>query len=345
MQKIYLLTNHRGAFGNKYRARPYHSGMDKELLSRVFTDNGYNVVYLSPAEIDFRDKKYIGSLILYTTTEDFKEYYKQYVEDIVFGLVNVGAQVIPNYIYLRAHHNKVFMEIIRDIQNFEPLNNIETQKFGTLEEFQKHFNITQAPIVVKTSSGASSVGVYLGKGYKDLLAKVRTASKTKHIREDIKELVRKYKHKGYKSVSRYRQKFITQNYIPNLSKDWKVLVYGDKYYILERPVRKNDFRASGSGKENYLFGAKATIPNGIFDYTKSVYDQLNVPMLSIDIAYANDQFYTLEFQFVGFGTSGQQLSENYFILKDGEWIPIYEELELEEVYASSVVKYLSRQRV
>lgn len=340
MEKLYLLTNHRGAFGNKYKAHTYHSGMDKEMLAKVFSDKGYEVEFLSPAEIDFRDRKYIDSIILYTTTEDFMEYYKQYVEDIVLGFSNVGAHVIPNYVYLRAHHNKVFMEILRDIQSFEPLNNIKTQKFGTLEEFQKFFKLGENPVVLKTSSGASSLGVYLGKGYKDLLAKVKRASKTYHLREDLKELVRRYRHKGYKPVSRNRKKFITQNFIPNLSNDWKVLVYGEKYYILERPVRKNDFRASGSGKDNYLFGSEATIPDGIFDYAKLVYDQLDVPMLSLDIAYANDQFYTLEFQVVGFGTSGQQLSNNYFIKNESKWIPIYEKLELEEVYASSVIYYL-----
>ena len=36
MENIYLLTNHRGAFGNKYKAQPYHSGMDKERLISYF---------------------------------------------------------------------------------------------------------------------------------------------------------------------------------------------------------------------------------------------------------------------------------------------------------------------
>jgi len=339
MEKIYLLTNHRGAFGNKYKTSPYHSGMDKLRLSSFFKDKGYKVIFISPSEIDFRDKKYKNALVLYTTTEDNKEYYKLYIEDIVLGLETIGANVIPSFIYLKSHHNKVFMEILRDIQDFKPLNNIETQKFGTLEEFQRYFKTGEDNIVVKMASGASSLGVFLGKGYKDLLNKVKKASKTFHIKEDIKELVRKYKHKGYKPVSRNRNKFVTQNFIPNLSNDWKILIYSDKYYIVERPVRKNDFRASGSGKEKYLFGAEVNIPNGIFDYAKSIYNKLNVPMLSIDIAFANDQFYTLEFQFTGFGTSGQQLSNNFFVNKDDTWVPIYQKLDLEQVYADSIIGF------
>ena len=339
MENIYLLTNHRGAFGNKYKAQPYHSGMDKEKLANYFKKHNYKVIFMSPSEVDFRDKKYKNSIVLYTTTEDNKEYYKLYIEDIVLGLEAIGAKVLPNFISLKSHHNKVFMEILRDVQDFEHLNNIKKQKFGTLEEFQKHFKRSEDKVVVKMASGASSLGVFLGNGYKDLLAKVKKASKTFHFKEDVKEGLRKLKHKEYIPVSSHRNKFITQNFIPNLANDWKILVYLDKYYIFERPVRTNDFRASGSGKEKYLFGENANIPDGIFDYAKSIYDTLNCPLLSIDIAYANDQFYTLEFQFTGFGTSGQQLSENYFSLQDGNWQPVYEKLDLEQVYADSIIGF------
>jgi len=45
----------------------------------------------------------------------------------------------------------------------------------------------------------------------------------------------------------HRSKFIVQEFIPDLSNDWKVLVFWDKYYVLRRKNRPNDFRASGSG--------------------------------------------------------------------------------------------------
>lgn len=339
MENVYLLTNHRGAFGNKYKAQPYHSGMDKKKLTTFFETYNYKAVFMSPSEINFRDTKYKDSIVLYTTTEDYKEYYKLYIEDIVLGLEAIGAKVLPNFICLKSHHNKVFMEILRDIQDFNPLNNIETQKFGTFEEFERHFKKGEDKIVVKMASGASSLGVFLGNGYSDLLEKVKNASKTFHFKEDIKEMLRKLKHKKYIPVSRHRNKFITQNFIPKLTNDWKILVYLDRYYIVERAVRDNDFRASGSGKEKYLFGDKACIPDGIFDYAKSIYDKLDSPMLSIDIAYANNQFYTLEFQFTGFGTSGQQLSENYFSHQNGKWEVIYEKLDLEQVYVDSIIGF------
>ena len=134
MDNIYLLTNHRGAFGNKYGAQPYHSGMDKNKINSFFEKHNYKVVFMSPSEINFRDKKFKDSIVLYTTTEDNKEYYKLYIEDIVLGLETIGAKVLPNFICLKAHHNKVFMEILRDIQDFKPLNNIERLRWSNIQK-------------------------------------------------------------------------------------------------------------------------------------------------------------------------------------------------------------------
>ena len=84
MEDIYLITNHKGAFGNKYKTSPYHSGMDKLKLTGFFKENGYKVIFISPSEIDLRDKKYINAIVLYTTTEDNKEYYDVNEGEIFF---------------------------------------------------------------------------------------------------------------------------------------------------------------------------------------------------------------------------------------------------------------------
>lgn len=339
MKKIYLITNYRGAFGNKYKTTPHHSGMNKELLSRFFSEYDFDVSFLSSSEIDFRSEVYKNAIILYTTTEDPNGLYKSYIEDIVCGLEQIGAVVIPDFIHLKSHHNKVFMEILRDTYNIDELNNIHTQKFGSKEEFDTFFIKTNLPIVIKKASGASSIGVFLGQSYNDIINKVKIASRSFNLSWGIKEKLRSFKYKNYSQISVYRNKFITQNFIPGLSNDWKVLVYYDKYYIVERPVREHDFRASGSGKEKYLFGKQVNIPAGLLNYVNIIFDKMNVAMLSIDIAQSNNQFYTLEFQFTGFGTSGQQLSNEYFKKIDGEWIVVEEKLLLEKVYTDSVVKF------
>jgi glutathione synthase/RimK-type ligase-like ATP-grasp enzyme len=42
-----------------------------------------------------------------------------------------------------------------------------------------------------------------------------------------------------------------QNFIPNNNSDTRIIVIGEKAFALKRFVRKNDFRASGSGSFSY----------------------------------------------------------------------------------------------
>ena len=87
MENIYLLTNHRGAFGNKYKATPYHSGMDKERLTTCFKRHNYNAVFMSPSELDFRDKKYkvkplkVDNYLSWGTPTDYESYQKKYFSE------------------------------------------------------------------------------------------------------------------------------------------------------------------------------------------------------------------------------------------------------------------------
>ena len=62
-------------------------------------------------------------------------------------------------------------------------------------------------------------------------------------------------------------------------------------------VRDNDFRASGSHK--FIF--KEDIPDGILDFAKLIFDILNVPNLSIDVAFDGNKFHLLEFQAIYYG--------------------------------------------
>ena len=91
--------------------------------------------------------------------------------------------------------------------------------------------------------------------------------------------------------SKNRKKFIVQNFISGLDNDWKILIYGKYYYVMFRPNKKNDFRASGSGHDNYIYGDKTPIPKGLLTFAKSVYEYLNVPNISLDVAYNGEEFF------------------------------------------------------
>jgi hypothetical protein len=74
--------------------------------------------------------------------------------------------------------------------------------------------------------------------------------------------------------------------IPGLENDWKILCFGDKFFVLRRANRDNDFRASGSGK----FVFRRDLPKGMLEFALKVYLHLEVPNLSVDIAF-NGEFY------------------------------------------------------
>lgn len=344
MSSIYLITNHKGNFGNKYKSIPYHSGLNKDLLSKLFINKGIEPIFTTLSDFNFRDKDYKGKNILYTSTEDKGGYYKSYLEDVIYALDLNGANVIPSFTYLKAHHNKVFMEIIRDFTPNKSVQSLLSKRIGTDLEFENQKNnFTEDNYVIKKASGASSIGVFLAKNKAELEVKIKEALKVQSSLYDrFKEFVREIKHKGYNKITNYRSKIIVQEYIPFLQNDWKVLVYGDKYFIVERPVRKNDFRASGSGKDNYNFGKDATIPNGIFDFAEDIYKSFNVPFISLDIAFDGEKFYLFEFQFIAFGTSTVQLSKHFFIKENNEWIDKQIDFEYEELFVESIINFINK---
>lgn len=338
MKKIYLLTDYKGYYGSKYTAKPYRSGMDKKLLEKYFTDCGFQVKYIAFSDIDFRKIDFKDQYVLYTSSEDIGYHYKDYIEDMVLGLSLQGARIIPEYKYLRANNNKVFMEILRDLLDGKDGRYIKTHHFGTIEELKEKIDKFQYPVVIKSATGAMSRGVFLADNGNQLIKIAEKISRTKYLFKELWDLGRSIKHKGYKKESKYRKKFIVQNFIPGLNNDWKILIYGDKYYILYRGVRKNDFRASGSGK----FYFYTDLPNGILDYAENIFRKFNVPNLSIDVGYNSGKFYLIEFQMIYFGTTTIEKAPFYYTKEDSKWIRHNNKSELEKAYVDSIVKYIEK---
>lgn len=339
MRKIFLITDYKGQFGSKQKTDSYMGGFNRDLLSERFSELGYQAEYIQFADIDFKSNLFTGQLVNYTSSEDKGFHYKDYIEDIIYGLQVKGAIVLPDYRFLRANNNKVFMEILRDIGEYSEMQNIESKKYGTLKELEDR--ATNGEFVIKQAAGAMSQGVMLSKNRKDLLRKVRKITRTRYLWAEIWDLKNKFKHRGYNPDSLYRKKFIIQDFVPGLDKDWKVLIYGEKYYILERKTRKNDFRASGSG----MFSFIRDLPEGILDFASGVFKAMKVPHLSMDIAFDGKSFYLLEFQAVYFGTKTLEFSEFYFIPTEEGWKIIDESSELEQVYAESIDRHVKMNKI
>ena len=335
-QTIYALTDYKGYFESKYNAIPYNSGMDKKLLKRYFSALDFEVVFIPISEvINYPSNFWVKKIVVYTSSEDTGYHYKSFIEDIVYYLELSDAKVIPSFKYLRANNNKVFMELLRHRFNND-IGNIQSTVFGCYEEAEKNSKIFNFPLVYKQAAGAMSEGVGSIKNQKELVRKLKKVSRTPYLFRELWEYGRSIKYNGYIRESKYRKKFIVQELIKGLDGDYKVLVLGDKYYVLQRKVRKDDFRASGSGIKIFV----KEIPAGILEFAHLCKKLLDVPNVSIDIGYNGDSFFLIEFQCLYFGSYTLTYSDFYwhktgndkFELKEGGSV-------LEEEYVRSIVNF------
>ena len=345
MKKITILTDYKDVFGSKYDAAPYRSGMDKDVLKVEFEKYEINVRYVAFSDVDFSED-WSSKIVLYTSSEDNEYRYKSYIEDIVYGLELKGAVVIPRYSHLKANNNKVFMEILRASLLSDVCGN-GSRMFGTLEEAKKAISKNEIlfPVVLKQAEGACSSGVGKADNPKELETLIKSMCATKDIAFDTRDYLRAYKHKGYIRESMYRGKFILQPMIKGLGNDWKLLIFGNKIFNLKRHVRKNDFRASGSHND-YKIGSDSGLTSEMMDFAYDIYNRLNVPMLSFDLAYDGKQCYMIEFQSLYFGSSTFLLCKDYYCKQDNGWLLNPKESDsYEELYAWSINEYLVKNNI
>ncbi len=341
-KEIIALIDYKNHFGFSAGSKFYRSGMDIELLKKFSMEKGYSFKMMHFNDLDFRNLKTEDTLYIYTSQEDPGYHYKGYIEDIVYSLELGGAYVLPKYKYLRANNNKVFMELLRDLSKDEDFHKIKSNGFGTFEELEMSNVVANEKKVIKKAAGATSKGVFLSSNQSELLKTAKKVSSSPWTWDGIKDLVRPYLHKGYIPNSRNRKKFIIQNFIPDLKNDWKILVFGDKYFIEYRGVRENDFRASGSHKFLFNDDIADRIPAGIFHFAEKIKNILQNPHFSIDIGFVNNVFYVFEFQALSFSSYAQLKSTCYYERKGEEFIRVNENFPLEYLYIDSLIQYYEK---
>lgn len=340
MNKIYALTDYKGYFGSKWKAIPYRSGFNQQDLRTIFNKFHLEVEFIRYQDVIF-SKSWENKIVIYTSSEEAGFYYKSFIEDVVLGLERAGAILLPGFDFLRANNNKVYMEILREQLLDERFEGNVSKGYGTLDELLIDLkkNKIDFPCVIKKAAGAMSRGVFLAKTENELIHNAKKISKTSNLRIVIKELIRAKKHSGYKVESKYQKKFIIQKFIPDLKNDWKILIFGNHYYVLNRGIKQNDFRASGS-HYNYKAGSGAELPVNLLDSVRRLYEKLDVPHLSVDFAFDGDNVIIHEFQAVYFGTSTMEFSKDLYSFENGEWEIIKANFTQEEEYVWGIVKYL-----
>jgi glutathione synthase/RimK-type ligase-like ATP-grasp enzyme len=339
-KNIIILTDYKGFFGSKQYSPIYRGGMDIPKLIQYFSKQGYHAKAVRIADLNMVDILQNRPFVLYNSAEDKHGFYKSFIEDVIFNLEENGIQVLPKYAYLKAHNNKVAMELLRMRSNYPPIQTIQTKVFGTFEEVKAQAQTFKYPVVIKAAAGAMSKGVGKAESPEQLIQKAKSISKSRNFWHDLKDVLRLVKYrKKYVKESFHRKKIIVQNLIPNLSNDWKVLVYGNRCYALYRGVRKGDFRASGSGD----FQFRKEIPEGMLDYAIAIKNYFNVPHISLDIGFDGKVFHLIEFQFINFGTTTIEKAPFYFIQNNSNWDIVNAKSDLEEIYVDSVCNFIENE--
>lgn len=341
---IYILTDYLHRFESKVPAVPYRSGFDKEKLKAEFIKLDYNPIFLNFSSIDFSSIDFCDKFVIYTSSEDGGLFYKGFIEDILWGIKLQGGKLLPDLVYQRAHHNKVFMEVLRDVAKID--RNLQTRYFGSLKEIKDNIGVINFPAVIKSSGGSGSKGVKLVKNRDQLFKAAKKLTNSCSWYGQILEyglLLKRYVQKMgfFDKETIFRKKIVIQDFIQGLNHDWKVLIYGNKYYVLQRLNRKNDFRASGSGVLFPIDDKRFYMPEGLLDFACDIYKKLKTPNLSLDIAYDSKDFYLIEFQGIYFGTYTQTISKKYFEKQGNNWIKVNNDLELETVYTQSINEYIN----
>lgn len=341
MKKILILVDYKKTFYSSLRRKP--KTLNLELISEYFKKKGWDIEIKEFWEVPFSDA-YKGVPILYQSSQDKNLFYKSYIEDIILGLETLGAIPIPDFKYLRAHENKVFMEILRDIYLED--SSIKSLKFGVYEDLIKNLPNLRNKSVIKLAEGHGSTSVKLfkkdetTKGIRKMtksdLKMDALGSKMELLKRKAKKLFKLKKERIVERESLNRRKFVVQNFIENLSGDFKVLIYFDKYFVLYRKTNYKDFRASGSG----MFEFRKDLPNGLLDYANKIFARFEVPFISMDIGFNGKKFFLFEFQFVRFGTKAIEDAPFFWQKKGGRWAFVVGKTILEKEFVYSVDEFI-----
>jgi len=332
-KKILILVD----FLNFLRSDLYKcSTLNLDTVKSVLSKNGYEVEIKSFQDI-LNSKVKPKNYIIWYSSSDFISY-KNYIEDILLYLQEDNI-LIPPFEMFRAHENKGYQEILRRKLDL-PL--LESHYFGTLSELHQIIDNIDFPLVLKHVEGSGSLKVQLIKNSNQLIKRVKKESKVKSFLINLsKNYLKRYVFTNRYSYdnsleSVYYKNYVLQKYIPGLVSDWKVLVFYDKYYVLERFPKRNDFRASGSGIFSYReFDFK------LLDFCKDIFVKLNNPWAGFDVVKSEEKYHLLELQGIYLGPATLLNSPYYFIKQNDRWIKIEERSDLSTEYAESIVKYLT----
>jgi len=292
-----------------------------------------------------------NAVLFYTAS--YNENYQQYIRDVILDISIIRKDVVllPNLDQLFSFENKGYQELLKRRLKIQQ---VKGRYYGDIEDYFKDNYKKEIPFVFKTLKGALSSGVSLIKNIEELVElvsqnnklsliekiKFYRRKKRKHNNRDFSTLKpsEKYSLLNFNKFFAKRNPFIIQDFIPGLECDYKVLIFGEKFFVFQRKVRENDFRASGSGKFKWIVP-----PVEILNSAKEIQEKMNVSFIALDLGIdAKNKVYLFELQGVGFGPIGLTQSNSFFEWIDGNWRETEKESDLEKEYANAIHYHIQK---
>ena len=350
MKRLIILTDEESEFLISKANLKYFTSMDIKKIKEFFISRDYTVDIYKFSELDLC-QDYKGVCFLYQTSEAPGSFYKRFIEDMVYFLEKKGAIMMPPHKLLSAHHNKIFMEFMRSGFSDESLKTVKSWCFGSWVDALNYDS--GFPVVIKQISSSGGAGVFLASNRKDFTRKVKKAGKI-IVAHDLKEVIISYVKMmakkiilsffpgkaGYLKydVAPLSTSLVLQTFIPGLQGDYKVLLFGKKYYMMFRKNRENDFRASGSGS---FFEVPETDHEGLLNFAIKVEREVNFPIIGMDIGFDGNKYHLLEFQVIHIGTSALHRSKYWHEFHDGRWVRFDGMSNLEEEFSRAIYNHVS----
>jgi len=239
-----------------------------------------------------------------------------FAKQLTYSLENVGIKVFPNSETCWHFDDKVGQKYLLESLHL-PL--VKTFAFYTKKEALDWVNKVTFPKVFKLKGGAGSVNVSLMKTKEQALKKINVAfgkgfpafSRQVVFEQKIRKFIIKKDIQSFanllKSTARLfvpnrkrnmlpREKGYVyfQEFIPNNDFDIRVNVIGDKCFATRRFVRKNDFRASGSGNFDR---SPDKIDKAILKTAFEISERINAQALALDLITDNGRCKVIEISY------------------------------------------------
>ncbi len=309
MKKIILLTNYKNLIPQRSHEI---EGLKLDIIADILKKECCEVEMMTfQTFVDHLSEKerFDGTYFYYASSQ--YPIYKSFIQDILMQIPIRGGILIPDFRHFMAHENKNFQELEKIRLG---INSPKGIPVGTYEEGIEILNRISYPTVIKKSTGFRSRNVQLAKN-KVQAKKILAGMLENNFKFDIDSLYLVYR--KFKNKTHYPKKFgkvIIQEFIPDLTHDWKILVLGNICVGGKRFVRENDFRASGS----MLYSLEQDPPESVLNFALECKKLLNCPNISLDVSEHNGVVNLLEYQTMHFSLLAWK-SVHYFECIDNSW--------------------------